>query len=110
MAINLIKMLSATLRWPIGAQFTMGAETLYGLGIALILAGMIVILAAILLFFLSNIRGKGKIKGGGVILIGPFQIVFGTDKESVKKILLLSLVLTILLIILMVIFYFVLRR
>jgi uncharacterized protein (TIGR00304 family) len=87
----------------------MWAETLYGLGITLILAGMAIILAAILLFFISSIRGKGKIKGGGVILIGPVPIVFGTDKESVKKILLLSLVLTVLLIIVMVIFYFVLR-
>ena len=82
----------------------MNAETLYGLGIVLIFAGMLIILAAILLLFLSNIKGDGKVKGGGAIIIGPFPIIFGTDKESVKTILLLSLALTILLVIVMVIF------
>jgi len=87
----------------------MNAETLYGLGIVLIFAGMLIILAAILLLFLSNIKGDGKVKGGGAIIIGPFPIIFGTDKESVKTILLLSLALTILLVIVMVIFYLISR-
>jgi len=87
----------------------MDAETLYGLGIVLIFAGMLIILAAILLFFLSNVKGEGKVKGGGAIIIGPFPIIFGKDKESVKTILLLSLALTILLVILMVMFYLISR-
>ncbi|MCL6579663.1 MAG: DUF131 domain-containing protein [Candidatus Bathyarchaeota archaeon] len=87
----------------------MGAETFYGLGIALIFAGMLVVLIAIVLLLFSSIRKEGKARGGGAIIIGPFPIIFGTDKESVKTILLLSLVLTILLIILIVVFYFVLR-
>lgn len=87
----------------------MGAETFYGLGIALIFAGMLIVLIAIVLLLFSSIRKEGKARGGGAIIIGPFPIIFGTDKESVKTILLLSLVLTILLIILIVVFYFVLR-
>ena len=87
----------------------MDAGTLYGLGIALIFAGMLVILVAILLLFLSNVKGEGKVKSGGAIIIEPFPIIFGTDKESVKTVLLLSLTLTILLIIVMVIFYLVFR-
>ena len=87
----------------------MDAEKLYGLGIVLIFAGMLVILVAILLLFLSNVKGEGKVKGGGAIIIGPFPIIFGTDKESVKTVLLLSLMLTILFIIVMVIFYLVFR-
>jgi len=86
-----------------------GAETFYGLGIALIFAGMLVVLIAIVLLLFSSIRKEGKARGGGAIIIGPFPIIFGIDKESVKTILLLSLVLTILLIILIVVFYFVLR-
>jgi len=86
-----------------------GAETFYGLGIALIFAGMLIVLIAIVLLLFSSIRKEGKARGGGAIIIGPFPIIFGTDKESVKTILLLSLVLTILLIILIVVFYFVLR-
>jgi uncharacterized protein (TIGR00304 family) len=87
----------------------MDAETLYALGIVLIFAGMLVILVAILLLFLSNVKGEEKVKGGGAIIIGPFPIVFGTDKESVKTILLLSITLTILLVIVMLIFYLISR-
>jgi uncharacterized protein (TIGR00304 family) len=87
----------------------MDAGTLYGLAIALIFAGMLIILVAILLLFLSNVNGEGKVKGGGAIIIGPFPIIFGTDKESVKTILLLSLTLTVLLVIAMVMFYLISR-
>ena len=83
----------------------MDAGALYGLGIILIFAGTIVILVAIILFFLSSVRGEGKVRGSGAIIIGPFPIIFGSDKESIKTVLLLSLTLTILLIIVMVIFY-----
>jgi uncharacterized protein (TIGR00304 family) len=83
----------------------MDAGTLQGLSVVLIFAGVFVVLVAIFLLFFSSIKGEGKVKGGGAIIIGPFPIIFGTDKESVKTILLLSLTLTILLIILMVIFY-----
>jgi uncharacterized protein (TIGR00304 family) len=87
----------------------MNAGALQGLGMALIFVGMLVILVAIILLFLSNVKLEGKAKGGGAIIIGPFPIIFGTDKESVKTVLLLSLTLTILLIIVMVIFYLVFR-
>jgi len=89
----------------LGDNAVMDAETLYGLGIALIFAGMLVILAAILLLFISNTRKREKVKGGGAIIIGPIPIIFGTDKESIKTVLLLSLALTILLVVVMVIFY-----
>ncbi|RLI28390.1 MAG: hypothetical protein DRO46_04105, partial [Candidatus Hecatellales archaeon] len=52
------------------------------LGILLILAGFAVIFAGMLL---TVIRGGGK--GGGVILIGPFPIVFGSDAKTVKGLL-----------------------
>jgi uncharacterized protein (TIGR00304 family) len=85
------------------------AETLYGLGIALVFAGIIIILLAVVLAFLSNVRDAGKVKGGGAIIIGPFPIIFGTDKESIKIILLLSIALTVLIIVTMVIFYLLFR-
>ena len=85
------------------------AETLYTLGVALIIAGMTIMVIAVLSLLFSGTKREGKVKGGGIIIIGPFPIVFGTDKKIVKTLLLLSLVLTILLIILMIIFYFLLR-
>jgi uncharacterized protein (TIGR00304 family) len=85
------------------------AETLCTLGIALIIAGMTIMVIAVLSLFFSGTKREGKVKGGGVIIVGPFPIVFGTDKKTVKTLLLLSLALTILLIILMIIFYFLFR-
>lgn len=87
----------------------MDAETLYVLGIALILVGISVLVAATLLLFLSGARREGKMKGGGAVIIGPIPIVFGTDKESIRKILLLSLALTVALAALMVIYYLVIK-
>ncbi|MGB9741520.1 MAG: TIGR00304 family membrane protein [Candidatus Bathyarchaeia archaeon] len=83
----------------------MGAETFYGLGVALTVAGVIVVLIAILLLFIYCIKSGAKIRGGGAIIIGPFPIIFGTDKESVKMILLLSITLTVLLVVMAVLFY-----
>ena len=85
----------------------MDAEMLFGLGIALVFAGILVTLTAVVLLFISSVRGKGEVKGGGAIIIGPFPIIFGTDEESIKTVLLLSITLTILLAIVTVIFYLV---
>ena len=83
----------------------MDPATLYGLGMALIFAGILAILVAILLLFFSNVKDEGKRHGGGAIIIGPFPIIFGIDKESIRVILLLSLTLTVLLIILIILSY-----
>ena len=85
------------------------ANALYSLGIVLVFAGIMVIFVAVILLFLAGVKKGGKVKGGGVLIIGPFPIIFGSDKESVKTVLLLSLALTILLIILAVVFFFVFR-
>ena len=78
------------------------ANTLFNLGIALMFAGIIVIVAAFILLVLAGVKEEGKIRGGGAVIIGPFPIIFGTDKQSVKTLLLLSLALTILLIVMAV--------
>jgi uncharacterized protein (TIGR00304 family) len=67
---------------------------LYKLGLALIVAGLFIILAAFLSLFLKA-RRKGKTEGAGIIIIGFFPIVFGTDKKSVTIVLLLSIILLI---------------
>ncbi|MCK4439828.1 DUF131 domain-containing protein [Candidatus Bathyarchaeota archaeon] len=85
------------------------AETLYGLGVILIFAGILITLIAVILLFISSIREKGKVNGGGAIIIGPFPIIFGTDKESVRTVLLLSITLGILLVIVTVILYLVFK-
>jgi uncharacterized protein (TIGR00304 family) len=81
---------------------------LYALGIALIFIGVLIIVLAALLLFVLSVK-KGKVKGGGAIIIGPVPIIFGTDKKSLKTVLLLSLALTVLLVVAMVIYYLLLR-
>lgn len=77
-------------------------EQLWNIGVILILVGFFVMFVAAVLLFFTALERKGKIRGGGAVIIGPFPIVFGTDKESVKILLLLSIVLIVLLLIFMV--------
>jgi len=86
----------------------MDLEVFYAIGIALVAVGIIIIAAAIILVGTRG-DGKGKVKGAGVIMIGPIPIIFGTDKKSVKTVIVLALALTVMLIIAMIIYYFLLR-
>jgi uncharacterized protein (TIGR00304 family) len=84
------------------------SAVLYALGIALIFVGILVIVVAVVLLAVSG--GKnGKVKGGGAIIIGPVPIIFGTDKKSLKTVLLLSLALTVMLVVAMAVYYLLLR-
>jgi uncharacterized protein (TIGR00304 family) len=78
------------------------------MGILLILAGVVIIAVVV---FLLSVRGagKGKVRGGGAIIIGPIPIIFGTDKKSLRTILVLSLVLTVLLLVVIIVQYLSLR-
>jgi uncharacterized protein (TIGR00304 family) len=81
------------------------AGTLYAVGTALIFIGVLVIIIAVILVSVSGARGKGNVKAGGAVIIGPLPIVFGTDRESLKTVLLLSIALTALLIAAMTLYH-----
>jgi uncharacterized protein (TIGR00304 family) len=81
----------------------MDVTLLYSLALILIVAGIIVILAVLLS---SGKAENAKVKSAGVIMIGPIPIIFGSDKKSIKTLIVLALALTIALIIL---YYFMLR-
>ncbi len=74
--------------------------TLFIAGFLLIFIGFIIVFLAILLSFLRAVNLRNKVKGGALIMIGPIPIVFGTDKETVKILLVLSIILIALAIIL----------
>jgi uncharacterized protein (TIGR00304 family) len=84
------------------------AGTLYALGIALVFVGVLIIIVTVILLSVSGAK-KGKVKGGGAIIIGPVPIIFGTDEKSLKTILLLSLALTVMLVVAMILYYLLLR-
>jgi len=79
----------------------MADQLLWDIGVTLILLGFAISFIAALLMVLSGVRGgKGRVKGGGAIIVGPIPIIFGTDKESLKIILVLSIILIALLLVL----------
>jgi uncharacterized protein (TIGR00304 family) len=84
------------------------AGFLFALGMALIFVGMLIIVLAVLLLSVLGAK-NGKIRGGGAVIIGPVPIIFGTDRKSLKTVLLLSLALTVLLVVAMVVYYLLLR-
>lgn len=77
------------------------------LGFMFILMGLIVIFVAMVLLLFSSTNGEKKVKGGGVIIIGPFPIVFGTDRKSVKIILVLSIILTVFVLLVSIVYNYV---
>jgi uncharacterized protein (TIGR00304 family) len=86
----------------------------YALGAVLVVAGIVVIVAAIIAASTRGAgknkeEGEGRVKAAGVIMIGPIPIIFGTDKKSVKTVLALALALVIAAIIFMVLYYWLLR-
>ncbi len=83
------------------------AGVLNSVGITLILAGVFIIVLAIIVLSVRR-NGKSKVRGGGAVIIGPIPIIFGTDKKSLKTVVSLSLALTILLLVAMVIRYWLL--
>lgn len=68
----------------------------------LILLGFSCIVLGLLLILLSSLgkeRGQEEVRGGGVIIIGPIPIVFGSDASTVKWLLVLAILLTVLLLV-----------
>jgi uncharacterized protein (TIGR00304 family) len=86
----------------------MESAAFYALGVTLIFVGVLLIIVAVILLSVSG-AGKGDVKGGGAIIIGPVPIIFGTDKKSLKTVLLLSLALTVMLVVAIVVYYLLLR-
>ena len=80
---------------------------IYTVGILLIFIGFFSIAIGIILYLLTS--KNGEVKGGGAIIIGPIPIIFGTDKKSLRIILILSFALTLIFAIAMVVYYLLLN-
>jgi len=84
-----------------GSDELLDQASLVTLGLSLIILGFIVTFIAVFIIFIKNFSFKGKTRGGGLIMIGPIPIVFGTDKETVKILIVLAFALMIFAVILM---------
>jgi len=79
----------------------LGQSALASLGLALIVLGFIVTFIAVLVMFIKSVSLRGKPRGGGLIMIGPIPIIFGTDKETMKILIVLAIVLMVFAVVLM---------
>jgi uncharacterized protein (TIGR00304 family) len=77
--------------------------------VVLTVVGIITTVIAVILLSASRAGEGNRVKGGGVILFGPFPIIFGTDKQSLKIAIVLAIVLMIIALIATLVFYFMLR-
>jgi len=66
---------------------------IFTVGLLLALAGFAVAILAFIFAILRSARGTGQVRGGGVVMVGPVPIVFGTDRESTRILILLGIIL-----------------
>jgi len=71
----------------------MKGEVLIGAGIVLMLIGFLLVFVGALL---SAFEGGGDVEGGGVIMIGPIPIVFGTSRGALTLVSILAVLLMLL--------------
>ena len=73
-------------------------------GFLLIIIGMLIIFGG---FFYSIYKSnyEKEVKGGGIIMIGPFPIIFGSDTDSLKFVSILAIILMVISIIFMILTY-----
>lgn len=65
------------------------------IGFALVIIGLILAFLAVIFLAAKSKGNTSHTRGGGVLLIGPIPIIFGTDRESVKILVVLAIVLII---------------
>ncbi|MBS7649177.1 MAG: DUF131 domain-containing protein [Candidatus Bathyarchaeia archaeon] len=74
-------------------------------GWALIIFGAMLSFIAAIIMFLKGIRNRRVrgIRGGCLVMLGPIPIIFGTDRESIMILIILSIVLMIVAFVFMVV-------
>jgi len=66
----------------------------YSIGLMMIFVGIAIVFIGIIYLMYTSIKeGSGKVEGGGVVVIGPVPIVFGTSEKITKLLIILAIVL-----------------
>ncbi len=74
------------------------------LGFVFVLIGILLIMASLLSMVYHAARtGESELRGGGIVMIGPIPIIFGTDVGALKAVMILAILLMIIAITLVVI-------
>lgn len=66
---------------------------LSSIGLMLVIIGFALAFVAVILIAVRGRGTSGQTKGAGILLIGPIPIVFGSDRESVRTLIILAIVL-----------------
>jgi len=69
----------------------MSDRALFDLGLAMVLLGFAAAMAAAVLMAFPGVRGSAR--GGGALIIGPIPIIFGSDRESLRAVLVIAVIL-----------------
>jgi len=67
-------------------------SSLSNLGFVLVAVGSLLAFVAVVLMLAKASTG-GSTKGGGIVMIGPIPIIFGSDKNSAKALMVLAIIL-----------------
>jgi len=78
---------------------------MFEVGFGLTVIGLLVAFAAIVLMIISGKKGEGRVRGGGILFIGPVPIIFGTDHQSVKVLIVLAIASIAMIVLLMILPY-----
>lgn len=70
------------------------------LGLLLVIAGFGILVVSM---FSGGGKGEGRVQGGGVVMVGPIPIIFGTDARWASVAIVLAIVLIVLAILLSVV-------
>jgi len=81
------------------------APSVTEIGFVLIVFGFILAFAAMILLAFRSTGGSQKTRSAGVLLIGPIPIIFGSDKDSLKGVMILAIVLILIVLIIMLLPY-----
>lgn len=84
--------------------------TLANAGLLLIILGLILAFVAVILLAVKARTTSGQTRGTGLLLIGPIPIVFGSDRESVKVLMVLAIALIVIVLVVMLIPNFLFSR
>jgi uncharacterized protein (TIGR00304 family) len=66
---------------------------LANIGLMLVVIGLVLAFVAVILLAIRGRGADGRSRGAGIVLIGPIPIVFGSDRESVRILMVLAIVL-----------------
>ena len=84
--------------------------SLANIGFILIILGFVLAFIAAILLAVKNRGTSGQTRSAGILLIGPIPIIFGSDKQSARVLMVLTILLIAIVLIFMLLPNFLLSR